>query len=301
MSDPAFDVAVIGGGYAGLSAALPLARARRRVIVLDTGAPRNRFAAASHGVLGHDGRAPAEIARLGRDQLAAYPTATVRDAAATAATGAIDRFGVATASGPVAARRLILAFGMHDLLPDIPGLAPCWGVTALQCPYCHGYEAADRPTGVLMSGPEALHQVRLLTEWTADLALLANGHAVEPAAEAELGALGVRVLRPRVVGVEAAAGRLRAVAFEGGASLPLAALYLHARAEPASGIAAALGCRSEQGPSGPVLTVDAKQATSVPGVYAAGDLCRPVYSAPAAAADGFGAGVAAHQSLVFGA
>src|SRR5687768_15378757 len=150
------DAIIIGGGFSGLSAALYLARARRRVTVLDTRLPRNRFAAHSHGVLGHDNRPPAEILQLARDQLAAYPTVRIVDQLAVSATGANDEFAVTIANGDtLAARRLILAFGVRDELPPIEGAADCWGITLLHCPYCHGTEFAGRRLGGML-GPDMI-------------------------------------------------------------------------------------------------------------------------------------------------
>ena len=148
---PNADVAVIGASFAGLSAAIMLARARRRVVLVDDGLSRNRFSAHSHGFLGQDGVAPAEIRAKGLAEVLAYPTASFLPGRVTAITG---RSGGFVIEGPETfqAARVILAYGQRDILPDIPGLADCWGVTANQCPYCHGYELADRTTGLLVTG-----------------------------------------------------------------------------------------------------------------------------------------------------
>lgn len=293
-----FDVAIVGGNFAGLSAALPVARARRRVAVFDHGLPRNRFASASHGFLGQDGRAPDAIRHAGRAEVAAYPTARIIDEAVLAIEGAEDGFHLRTAAGTYAARRIVLAFGMRDVLPEIPGLADCWGRTAQQCPYCHGYELADRPTGILMSGPAALHHAQLLREWSSDLILFADGHPLDAAERAELTAAGLVIFDAPVVRLEATEGRLAAVHLADGARVPRATLYLTSRQVPACDLAERLGCAMTEGPKGPYVAVDVQQRTSTPGVYAAGDLVRPFYNAPAAAADGALAGAFAHQSLL---
>ncbi len=297
-----FDAAIVGGSFAGLSAALYLARGRRRVVVFDDGLTRNRFAGEAHGFLGQDGRAPRDIRLAGRAEVLAYPTAELREARVTAVEGGLDGFRVRQAGGgAVTARRVILAHGMRDHLPPIPGLAECWGVTAIQCPYCHGYELADRPTGMLMTGPvteAALHHLRFLREWSRDLLVLAHGHPVPEGARRDLAAMGMRLEEDRVDAALHDGGRLSALRLEGGREVPLAVLYVVARQEPASGLPAALGLEMADGPLGPFVRVDGAQLTSVPGVYAAGDLARPVFGAVAAAADGVAAAVACHRSLV---
>lgn len=299
-ASPPIDVAIVGGSFAGLSAGLPVARARRSVVVFDSGLTRNRFAAASHGFLGQDGRAPDAIRLDGRAQFLAYPTARLVEDEVVAIDGERDRFRLMTRGGAeVLARRVVLAFGMRDALPDIPGLAECWGRSAMQCPYCHGYEAADLPTGLLVTGASPLHHARLLGDWTGDLVVFANGQALAPDDRAAIDALGLRVHDAPVVRIEATEGHIQAVHLASGARIPREALYLATRAAPATDLADRLGCRMSEGPHGPYVAVDMMQQTSVPRVFAAGDLTRPFYNAPAAAADGARAGSAAHQSLHF--
>jgi thioredoxin reductase len=186
----AFDAAVIGGSFAGLSAALYLARGRRTVALLDDGLTRNRFAAHAHGFLGHDGRSPDAIRLAGRADVLAYPTVRLIEARATAVEGETGAFRIAVGGEALRARRVILAHGMRDVLPAIPGLAECWGVSAIQCPYCHGYELSDRPTGILMTGPGLPHQALILRDWSADLTVLTNGHALAPEERDALAARG---------------------------------------------------------------------------------------------------------------
>src|SRR5688572_15196043 len=165
------DVIVVGGSFAGLSAAMQLGRARRRVLVVDAGRPRNRFAHSSHGFLGQDGRSPAEILETFRQQVLAYPTVELRQDEASDARDAGDGgFVVELGSGgSVRARRLVLATGVVDELPAVPGLAERWGVTVLHCPYCHGYEVADTRLGVLATGEGSMHHALLLPDWSADV------------------------------------------------------------------------------------------------------------------------------------
>ncbi|HEU0053113.1 MAG TPA: NAD(P)/FAD-dependent oxidoreductase, partial [Longimicrobium sp.] len=170
------DAVVAGGSFAGLAAALQLARARRKVVVVDAGLPRNRFAHASHGFLGQDGRAPADILADARAQLRAYPTAELRTGTATAARAEDGAFVVELASGEVLrSRKLVLATGIVDELPDVPGVRERWGRTVLHCPYCHGFEVGDGRLGVLATGEMSLHQALLLPDWSGDVTLFVNG------------------------------------------------------------------------------------------------------------------------------
>jgi thioredoxin reductase len=289
------DIAVIGASFAGLSAALMLARARRRVVLIDDGQTRNRFSPHSHGFLGQDGAAPAAIRAKGLAEVLAYPTASHLPGRVTRVTGGAGAFVV---EGPeqITAARLILAYGQRDILPDIPGLADCWGNTANQCPYCHGYELVDRTTGLLVTGPGFARQARHLACWTSDLVYLENDVPVDdPAA---LDRPGLRRVSGRVTQVLHDRGVIHAVGLSDGTRVPMQALYLHGQFQPAAPFATDLGCAITETPAGVHVTVDMFQRTSVPGVFAAGDLARPFPSAPAAAASGNMAGAACNQDLL---
>ena len=298
------DAIVVGGSWAGLSAAMQLARARRRVLVVDAGQPRNRFAPASHGFLGQDGRSPAEILDSARAQVLAYPTAALRRDEATSARRDETRglFEVALASGATArARRLVLATGVVDELPDIPGLRERWGRSVLHCPYCHGYEVADGRIGVLAVGEPSVHQALLLPDWSADVVLFTNG-VLEPTAE-QRGALAARGVRiePRtlvaLVGEGTALAGVRLSSGDGEETIALDALFTGSRTRMASPLAEQLGCAFDEGPFGPVVRTDERKETTVPGVFAAGDAARARHNATWASADGVTAGIFAHQSL----
>lgn len=289
------DVVIIGASFAGLSAAIMLARARRRVVLVDDGLTRNRFSAHSHGFLGQDGVAPAEIRAKGLAEVLAYPTASFLPGRVTAITGRAGDFVI---EGPetLRAARVILAYGQRDILPDIPGLAECWGITANQCPYCHGFELADRTTGLLVTGPGFAHQARHLSCWTDDLVYLENGIAVDdPLA---LDRPGLRRVAGMVERVLHDNGVIHAVKLADGTKVPMQALYLHGLSKPAAPFAEDLGCAMTETPAGRHVTVDMFQRTTVPGVFAAGDLTRPYPSAPAAAANGNLAGAACNQNLL---
>jgi thioredoxin reductase len=303
MDADRYDVVVVGGSFAGLGAAMQLARARRRVLVLDTGRPRNRFTPASHGFPGQDGRAPADILDTFRAEVLAYPTVTFRPDEAVHARAADDGFEVTLASGSLlATRRLVLATGLVDDLPDVPGVRERWGVSVLHCPYCHGYEVADRRFGVLAFGERAVHQALLVTDWSADVTLFIN-RSMEPDAEqlAQLLARGVRVESRPVAELLGDGTELSGVRLVDGTVIPVDAMFTQPRTRIASPLAEQLGCEVEDGPfGGPVLRTDARKATTVPGVFAAGDVALAM-NATLAAAAGVMAGASAHQSLIFGA
>ncbi len=295
------DVIVIGGAFAGIAAALQLARARRRVLVVDDGNPRNRFATAAHGFLGQDGRPPHEILAEARAQIERYPTVTfLRDRATHATAHGDHSFDVELSSGAIAhARRLILATGVVDELQDIPGLAERWGRTVLHCPYCHGYEVADGRLGVLTRGDASLHLASMLLDWSSEVTLFTNGPF--PAGAGERQALekrGIRVVTNAVTAVTDDANAPVIVALRDADAIPLDALFAPSRTRVASPIAERLGCELEEGPQSITVRTDSFRETSVKGVYCAGDAARQWQNVSFAVADGVTAGVAAHRSLL---
>lgn len=290
-----FDVAIIGGSFAGLSAALQLARARRQVAVFDTGLRRNRFAATSHGFLAQDGRAPEAIAADAREQLAAYPSVRWFKEAVTAVSGTSDAYSVQTGSATQHARRIILAMGVTDALPAIPGLVERWGRTVFHCPYCHGYELQQGRIGVIGTSPVSMHQAQLLPEW-GSVTFFLNG-ALSPSEEEArmLAARGVTVDATPITGIVEEA----CVQLADGRAESFAGLFTASRTAPASPLAAQLGCEHEEGLLGPFVRTDAMKETTVPGVFACGDLARAVGNVALAVGDGALAGTAVHASLVF--
>ncbi len=294
------DVIVVGGGFAGLSAAMQLARARRRVLVVDAGLPRNRFAEASHGFLGQDGKPPFDILRQAACQVAAYPTVEIaRGEALKALRDENGGFGLQISDGRRArARRLVLATGVADTLPDLAGLKERWGATVLHCPYCHGYEVRDRPLGVLANHPMAAHQAAMIPDW-GPTTLFTQGR-FEPDEEqlSLLNARGVTIERQPVVELLGSAPTLDAVRLADGRVVSISALFVAPSTRMASPLAEQLGCAFDDGPLGPMIRTDDWKATSTPGVYAAGDAARAMHNATLASADGVLAGVGAHQSLI---
>lgn len=289
-----YDVIVVGGSYAGMSATLQLARARRAVMVIDAGVRRNRFASRSHGFLTQDGVDPAQIARSGREQLAAYPTVAWTDGRAMSAARHAEGFAVTMEDGAThVARRLVLAPGVSDTLPDIAGLRERWGKTVFHCPYCHGYELNRSPVGVLAVGPLSMHQALLIPEW-GPTTLFLNG-AFEPDGKelAQLDRRDVVVERTTVARI----GGMADVELADGRTVALGGLFVASRTAPSSPLAQELGCRMEDGPAGPFIQTNMMKETSVAGVFACGDAARAAGSVALAVGDGAMAGAAAHRSL----
>jgi thioredoxin reductase len=294
------DAIVIGGSFAGLSAATYIARARRTVVVVDTGLPRNRFAEHSHGFFGQDGSSPLVMLATARSQLAKYPTVTFRAAEATHAARTDDGFVVTLGSGEsLESARLVLAFGISDELPEIPGVAERWGASVLHCPYCHGYEFSGQRLGVLYLTPKSIMQSMLIAEWGPTTLFLNGANEPDDTSLAELATRGVTIERAPVIALQGEQQQLSSIELGDGRGLPLDALYIGPRTRLNSSIAQQLGCDLEDTPLGPIVRVDAERMTTVPGVYAAGDITRGAHTVTWAAADGVTAGVAVHRSLVF--
>lgn len=294
------DAIIVGGSFAGLSAALYVARARRSVCVVDSGLPRNRFAAHSHGLFGHDGGEPGAMLAAARAQVAAYPTTSFVAGRAVRAARREDGFSVELATGEVMeSARLLLAFGISDVLPDIPGLAERWGRTVLHCPYCHGYEFSGRRLGVLAVSPMSARQAMMIAEWGPTTLYLNGGPAPDAETLAELRKRGVAVEPAAVSALAGEGDRLSAVELADGRASAVDALYLGPPTRLNSDVAQQLGCELEEGPFGPIIRTDEQKMTTVPGVYAAGDITRGAHNVTWACADGVTAALALHRSLFF--
>lgn len=288
-----YDVIVVGGSFAGLSAAMQLARGRLKVCVIDAGKPRNRFAEHSHGFFGMDGMPPLEMIAQGKAKVLAYPNVTFIQGLATKVSGADGAFQVVANGETLESKKLVLAYGYVDHLPDIAGLKERWGKTVLHCPYCHGYEFGGRALGVLATGPMSAHQAQMIPEWGPTTFFL-NGHELDAETLSKVERKAT-LERSRVVGVEGEATVLLA----DGRKVELAGLYLGPRAELASDLHAQLGCALDDGPMGPIVRTDDRKQTTVPGVFAAGDIARLFSNATLAGADGVAAGAGVHFALIF--
>lgn len=292
-----YDVIIIGGSYAGLAAGLQLARARRRVLVVDLGVRRNRFASASHGFFGHDGLPPADLAALGREQLLAYPTVEWHEGEARQVEPVEGGYAVCLGDTSARASRIILATGIRDILPAIAGLEARWGRHVFHCPYCHGFELDEGPVGVIASSPMAVHQAMMLPDW-GPTTLFTNGVYVPEGEElAALERRGVVLEHAHVTGLE---GEGVDVVLADGRRISMAGAFVQPRMEMASGIAHQMGLAFEEGPLGAFVQTSEMKQTSRPGVFACGDMARAAGSVSFAVADGTMAGLAAHRSLIFG-
>lgn len=292
-----FDVIVIGGSYAGLSAALQLARARRNVLVIDGGKRRNRFAATSHGFLGQDGRAPGDIVADARAQLMAYPTVHWIDGMASTAEAIGPVFAVETEDGEsLEARRIVLATGVADELPDIPGLAERWGKSVFHCPYCHGYELGDGPIGVLAVSAMSMHHASMLPDWGKTTLFVNGAFDLDDDRLEELRRRAVTIEREPVVRIS---GERADVELRDGRVVAVAGLFTLTRTRPAGSLAEQLGCDFDEGPLGLFIRTDGTKETTVPGVFAVGDAARGAGNVALAVGDGAMGGAGTHQSLIF--
>lgn len=291
----AYDVIIVGGGAAGLSAALMLGRALRRTLVLDAAEPRNAPSPAAHGVFTRDGTRPGELLREARAQLAPYATVTLCDVAAVGARRVGGGFEVELAGGERArARRLLLAVGVKDELPGIEGLAALWGTRVLHCPYCHGWEVRDQPLALHLADRSSVPLLTLLPGWTRDLLVCVEAPDLLSSDERRLyAARGVEFVESPLIRVAAWQDGLR-LEFADGRIESRRALFLrppHAIGSPLPGL---LGCElTEAG----YLRLGQDHQTSVPGVYGAGDAAGPVHQVLTAAASGQQAAMTLNRDL----
>ncbi|CDF96468.1 MULTISPECIES: NAD(P)/FAD-dependent oxidoreductase [unclassified Pseudomonas] len=292
-----YDVIIAGGSYAGMSAGLQLARARRKVLVIDAGQRRNRFAATSHGFLGQDGRAPADIADDARAQLMAYSTVEWRSDTAVSAVPEAGGFTLETAQGQrYSARRLLLATGVIDDLPAVDGLTERWGKSVFHCPYCHGYELQQGPIGVLATSEMSLHHALMLPDWGPTTFFLNGAFEPDPEQQTSLEQRGVALVSERIERIE---GERANVVLADGRVIAIDGLFVLPRTRVAGSLAASLGCDLEDGPLGAFIQTDLTRETSVPGVFACGDAAMPFGSVALSVGDGVRAGSGVHRSLIF--
>ena len=300
------DVVVIGGGAAGLNGAMMLGRSRRSVVVIDSGTPRNAPAEGVHGLLGHDGTPPGDLLKVGRDEVRRYGgrivTGEVTAAAPAAPSAEGDlRFTVTLADGhELRARRLLVATGLRDVLPDIPGLAQHWGRSVVHCPYCHGWEVRDRPIGVLGVGPASVHQALLFRQLTDDLVYFADGTDLDDEARARFAARGIRVVDTPVAEIDSSDECIRGVRLTDGEFVPRRVLTVAttvlARTDGLDGLG--LPMEDLPGGMGRRIVSGMAGATAVPGVWVAGNATDLMAQVGASAAAGALAGAHINADLV---
>jgi thioredoxin reductase len=290
------DVLVIGGGVAGLSAALTLGRARRSVVVVDAGHPRNEPAGHSHGFLTRDGASPLELTRIGREEVSAYGVEVVAGTA-TAVERVDDGFRAVLSDGSSRiGRRLLVTAGLVDVLPEVPGLAERWGRDVVHCPYCFGWEVRDAPIGILATGPLAVEQALMWRQWTADLIVFR--HTVTYDLDG-LGERGIRVVDGKVVAVETKGDRLSGVRLASGETVALEVLVVAPRYVVRHELLDDLGVTVAEHPRGIGLQVqaDATGRTGVPGIWVAGNTADASLGVLQSAASGVTAAVAINADL----
>lgn len=270
MNENNFDVIIIGGSYSGLAAGMALGRALRKVLIIDSGKPCNRQTPHSHNFLTHDGKTPTEIATVARSQVEAYDTVRFISAMATQVDKTENGFAVQLESGAsYQARKIILATGISDILLPIDGFKECWGISVLHCPYCHGYEVRDQPTGVLGNGQKGYEFASLISNWAKTLTLFTNGSSTLTAEQVvKLRQHSIAIVEKEIESLDHDNGRLHRIVFRDWSASPVGVLYAPRPFEQHSTIPAKLGCEfSEEG----YIKISPAQKTSIEGVFACGD------------------------------
>lgn len=293
-----FDVIIIGGSYAGLSAGMSLGRSLRKVLIIDSGDPCNKQTPHSHNFITQDGKPPKEIALLAKQQVEKYSTVAFFNGLATNGVKTADGFEIQVASGETfAAKKLIFATGIRDMMPDMEGFAACWGISVIHCPYCHGYEVRDAATGILGNGEYGFEFSKFISNWTNDLTLFTNGPSVLTTEQTDtLKKHQIKIIEKEIERLEHTNGYLQQIIFKDGTTAPIKAVYAHLPFEQHCLIPAALGCElTEEG----YIKTDAFQKTSIDGIYAGGDNVTRMRSVANAVSMGTVAGTVANREIIF--
>jgi thioredoxin reductase len=293
-----YDAVIVGAGSAGLSAALALGRARRKVLVLNSGAPRNAPADVSHNFFTRDGTPPTELLKIGLEQLKPYGT-EVQTRNAESINKTKDVFELTLDDGQrVVSRRIILATGVIDILPDIPGFRELWGKNIHHCPYCHGWEVRDRPLAVYAQGELGYQFAIMIRHWSKDLVVCSNGDAKFSNEQRQhLKQLGLKLIETPIEKLETSEQKLHGIVFRDGTTLKREHIFSRPPQQQRSPLVKQLGC--EMSDDGIYVKVTMGGETSVPGVYAAGDMMSPMQAVSSAVASGTMAGAMLNHALVF--
>lgn len=292
-----FDVIVIGGSYAGLAAAMALGRAMRKVLVIDNGRPCNQTTPYSHNFLTNDGKTPAMIATVAKEQVMNYPTIHFLTGTAIRVIKEGDGYRVGVTTGEdFFAARLIFATGIRDLLPDIQGLEECWGKSVLHCPFCHGYEVRMERTGIFGNGEKIVEFALLISNWSTALTLFTNGPAdFSPDQWHQLGSKGIEVKEQGIIRLKQEKGQLQGICFGDGTEIPLQVLYAPSPFIQHSPLPEALGC--EMTMDG-YVRIDENYETSIRGLYAIGDNASRMRTVANAVAMGTAAGMMLAKKMI---
>ncbi|QMW05484.1 NAD(P)/FAD-dependent oxidoreductase [Spirosoma foliorum] len=296
-SEPEFDVIIIGGSYAGLSAAMALGRSIRTVLIIDDGQPCNKQTPHSHNLITQDGETPAAIAEKARQQVLAYPTVQLKEGLVVSVTGVSNQFEVVTgANQRFTARKILFATGLRDQLPSLPGFSDCWGISVIHCPFCHGYEYRDQRTGILMNGDAGVEMSLFIRNWSPNLTLFTNGKStLTEEQHQQLTDRSIPIVEKEIQQIRHEGGYVNALVFADGTEQSLDALYARPPFEQQTDIPKRLGCTfTEQG----LIQVDDLSRTTVPGVYAAGDNSTMMRAVAAAIAAGTKAGAMLSRELI---
>ena len=291
-----FDVIIIGGSYAGLSAAMSLGRSLKQTLIIDSGKPCNRQTPHSHNFLTQDGNTPAEISAIARKQVEQYETVQFYNGLAISGKQSSDTFEIETKAGDFfSASKLIFATGIKDNLPDIPGIAECWGITVIHCPYCHGYEFKGQETGILANGDPAFHAASLVNNLTGQLTIFTNGPAeFKDGQLSKLDKNSISIFESEITEIVHENGQIQHVAFKDGTKKELDALYAAIPFTQHCDIPVSLGCElTEHG----YIKTDDFQKTTVQGIFACGDNCSMMRSVANAVATGNFTGAMANMEL----
>jgi len=296
--DNTFDVIIVGGSYSGLAAAMALGRALKKVLVIDSGKPCNRQTPYSHNFITHDGDSPAGIAALANLQVRKYNTVNFFDGLATKGSGTKKGFEILVASGETfAAKKLIFATGIRDIMPAIDGFEACWGISVLHCPYCHGYEVRYEKTGILGNGESAFELATLISNWTNDLTLLTNGAPTLTTEQTvQLKKRRIKLIEKKVTKVEQKNGHIENIIFQDGSKSGMKIIYAPVPFEQHCTIPESFGCElTEEG----YIKIDPLQETTVKGIYACGDNVTRMRTLANAVAMGTAAGISVSKKLIY--
>lgn len=295
MKSNEYEVIIIGGSYAGLSAAMSLGRASRRTLVIDAGRPCNRQTPHSHNFLTRDGETPAAIAATAREQVLRYPAIRFENDTVAGILKSGNNFTLKTESGATyIAKKILLATGVYDIMPNIKGFAECWGISIIHCPYCHGYEVKGEKTAVLANGDMAYHYAALLQQWTKHLTILTNGKAdFTPEQTEKLEKYNITIIETSIVEIVHNEGQLKSIITTDGNKHEFSAMYSRPEFKQHIPIAEQLNLLNDMG----YIATDEMQRTNTAGIYAAGDCTSPMRAVASAVASGNMAGAAINNDM----
>ncbi len=297
MKEKNFEVIIIGGSYSGLSAAMSLGRSLRQVLVIDSGLPCNRQTPHSHNFITQDGETPAAISAKAKLQVDFYKTVQFYNGLVINVVKTQNAFEIKTESGELfTSKKLLFATGVKDLLPELNGLAECWGISVLHCPYCHGYEVKTEKTAIIANGEMGFEYAKLISNWTKDLTLLTNGKStLTPEQTAILKKHQIEIIEDEIESLEHTNGYVQQIIFKKQSKLIVKAIYFRPPFKQHCPIPESLGCEvTEQG----LIKVDMMQKTTIPGVYASGDCVIQARSVAMAVSSGSFAGASINRELI---